>query len=175
MPGGQEPSVAAGETGCPRAIRLAGMLSIISGSVLLFNTAVSFLLSAAVFAWVGPGRAVGIAPLALVTGLLCLYSGKRIRRRQATTASSLGIISFICGLLNIAFATHLAAVLLVVGQNDLLHYGGGEYWYRHLEDRNWAFLVGGVSVIAGIGLIMAGGLALFGREQYQAWRRQQEG
>jgi hypothetical protein len=162
----------------PRIIRLSGVLALICSSLLLLNAAVSGWLTVATFVWAGPSAGGCAAPLAGCTGLLCFILGKLLVRGRSTSASHLGIVAILSGLLDVGWGVLLDTILLTKDQSDLLFFdlplpllSGGAFWYRHLEDRNWAVILGSLGLIAGVGLITAGMLALAGRKRYQQWRR----
>jgi hypothetical protein len=171
--GGREPQVA-DEAQFPAPIRVAGLLSRIFAGLLLLNAGVSSLLTCAMFAWIGPPAGGFIMPLGFLTGLACFIGGGKIMRGKAQNTSGHGISAIICGLLNLGFGTLLVAVLLAADAKDLLFSFGGLFYYSgRAQSRNWALFIGGVSIVAGMGLITGGVLAWSGRRAYQLWRESQ--
>ncbi len=162
----------------PRLIRTAGIIWIIFGSLILINTVVNFALvgaaarenaaagaNAADGAKViggGCGSFVGIA-----FGIAFLFVGTQSVNGTAKDTLGNGIGSIVIGLLNAG----LGAVALL----------GGLALFTAIAQKNAGpgadqaaliiTITGGVGLLCGLGLILAGVLALMGRADYKAFRR----
>jgi hypothetical protein len=149
----------------PAVLRLAGWLAIFSACLLFLNVGATLLLVGATFGGGSGGNTVVAgAPLNGITGLVSLLLGIRIVRGKPANFWVHGVLFFALALLNCGFG-----ILIVTG----VHTGGEPpydgFWYRHESSKIWAMSLGGVSVLAGFGLLIAGALALLGWKKCQEW------
>jgi hypothetical protein len=163
-PSGAQESPSADETRLLSAICRAGVLSFISASILLVQTVVTFLMLLDI-ASAGPRVAILAIPLSGLTGLACLIRGVQLVRVTVVNIEFYGILLIVSGFLNCGFGTLLFFALHVGGDHDMFY-----CWHEH--DRVHAMLLGGVSFLAGIGLLAGGVLAWRNRREYQLWREE---
>jgi hypothetical protein len=130
---------------------------IVFGSLILLNAAINLLLTFGMSAGGGAQAAGGVCPvlIGVLFGAVFIHVGVQSVQGTAKDTLGNGIGSIIFALLNGGFG-----VLLMVGAVAV----GGTAGLI-------AALLGGVSLLGGIGLLAAGVLALVGREEYKAWRR----
>ncbi len=136
----------------PKPVSVAGVLWIVFGAITLLNVAVGLLLVAAVAGGFGElgARGTGMvcgAVLSALFGAVFIHVGVQSVRGTARDTLGNGIGSIIFGLLQ------LAVGVLKMIQADAI--------------------VGSIGLLSGVGLLVAGVLALVGRDKYKAWRRSQ--
>jgi hypothetical protein len=147
---GQQEPRPADEVQLPGVVRLSGWLSIVSACLLLLNVAATCLLVAATFGGGSAGNTVCAgAPLNGFTGLVSLLAGMWIIRGTAANSWAHGILFLFFGLLNSGFG-----ILVVTAVHTGGHPPYDGFWYRHEYSKNWAMSLGGVSVLAGFGLLI---------------------
>jgi hypothetical protein len=149
----------------PLLVRIAGIIWIVFGCVILLNAAVSLLVSLGQAAPRGgaeaAGRATGsmcgVAVILLFGGAFILVGVQSIRGTAKDTLGN-GIGSIVFGFLNLG-----CGLMLMLGGAMA---GGGA---------GVVILIGSaISLLAGVGLLAAGVLALIGRDAYKTWRRAQK-
>jgi hypothetical protein len=148
------------ETPFPSSVRAAGVIWIVIGALILFNAAVQLLVTVASASTPQGGGAYAVGGMCVVIllalfGAAFIFVGVQTARGTAQDTLGNAIGSIIFGLLN----GGSGIVFIASG----LTRGGGA----------GAVLViaGLVSAIATIALVVAGIVALMGRENYKAWRR----
>jgi hypothetical protein len=138
------------KTSCPQTILLAGWVWIIFGAVGLLNTGANLMLSLSRDS--NQGAEVCPAILGLLFALVFIHVGVQSLGGKAKDTLGNGIGSIVFGLLNGFFGVALLN--------------------RALTGRDVVSgIIGGVCLLAALGLITAGGLALAGRNEYKAWRQ----
>jgi hypothetical protein len=144
----------------PRAVHIAGVIWIIFGSLILLNAAINLLLTVGMAAGDGAQAAGGGSPvwIGVLVGAVFIHVGVQSTRGTAKDTLGNGIGSLIFGLLNGGFGAFLIVGAIAAGGIAGLI----------------AAIFGGISLLGGIGLLVAGVLALVGREEYKAWRRAQK-
>jgi hypothetical protein len=150
--------LALGEPAFPKLVRVAGVIWIVFGCLLLVNGGISLLLSYAADPGKDllPGQRMELAAYVLaVFGLAFLLVGWQSTQGTAKDTLGNGIGSIGIGLVNGA-----GGALIVLGALS-----------RGVQLQA---LVGGFCFLAGLGLLVAGALALMGRDQYKAWRLAQK-
>ena len=145
----------------PRMVQTAGVIWIVFGSLILLNGTVNLLLSFTMKEQVGgaesTGRMCGVL-LILLFGAVFIHVGVQSVRGTARDTLGNGIGSVIFALL----AGGVGAVMLVAG------FALGELALLI------AVIAGGIYLLAGLGLLAAGVMALAGREEYKAWKQSQQ-
>ena len=143
----------------PRAVQIAGIIWIVIGSLILLNAAAGLLLT---FGTVGGGadRAGGVCPMLIGVLFAAVFLHVGIQSTRGTAKDTLGngIGSILFGLPNAGFGVILIGGAAVAGRPVGLI----------------LVLLGIVCLLAAVGLLAAGVLALVGRQQYKAWRRAQK-
>jgi hypothetical protein len=140
----------------PLTVYLAGLIWTIFGGLILVNAAVNLLLILAMAAaWSADAMGeIWPAVVSMVIGAAFVYVGLQTVRGQAKDTLVSGIGSMIFAVLNGGFGAFLLAGPLAIAERA----------------RMVAAILGGVSLVGGIGLLAAGVLALVGRRGYKAWR-----
>ncbi len=160
------------ETPFPQKVKIAGIIWITVGCLILVNLVASLLLNFVVAASAGPeaaGKAVGggICP-ALVIGLFgaaFLHVGIQSIRGVARDTLGNAIGSLVFALIEFGFAAALGAAAVYMNANQNAQRGPALVV---------AAFVGMVaSAIFGLMLFAAGILALAGRSQYKLWRKEE--
>ena len=152
----------------PKLVRTAGIIWIIFGCLIFANAAINLAISGtgggANFAGVGCGVLFGIA---------FLYVGMQSIKGTATDTLGNSVGSIIIGVLNagVGVVGLLAGLALyaMLSQGNVPVQPTGPQVTPQLA--LMACIGGGVSLISGAGLIVAGTLALMGRADYKAYRR----
>lgn len=145
----------------PTTARIAGILWIIFGGLFLLNVLVllRFMLRVAGGDFAVPGMACGGLIIGLFGGGF-IFMGVQTVRGTARDTLDRGIGSIIFSLLNFGWGAVNAGggeLLATIGLR-----GGGE------------MLATGIGLLAGVGFLMAGVLALLGRGDYKTWRKAQK-
>lgn len=143
----------------PRTVHIAGVIWIVFGSLILVNAAINLLLTFGMAAGGGAQAAGGMSSvlIGVLVGAVFIHVGVQSTRGTAKDTLGNGIGSIIFGLLNGGLgALLLVGAVAAEGTAGLI-----------------AGILGGVSILGGIGLLAAGVLALVVREEYRAWRRAQ--
>lgn len=166
---GEREARATGAEQFPSTVRQSGRLAVAFGCLLLLNAAAGLLLTAALFAWVGPEAAFLSVPLSFFTGVLSVAGGLRVMRGKESSASAHAVKAVIYGVVNIAFGALFVGVLLAADIQDLRHFRGGWFYYTRPECRYWALLIAFGNLASGIGLAAGGVLAWRCRREYQRW------
>jgi hypothetical protein len=157
--GGQDQPPADGPE-YPKVVRIAGVIWIVFGSLILLNSAVNLLVTFSTAAGGGAqtGDRVFVALLAMLIGAVFIHAGLQSTRGTAkdTLGNGIGSIIF-AGLIGGAGVLLLLGSLVVGGTVGLI-----------------GAVLGGINLLNGVGLLAAGVLALLGRHAYKAWRRAQQ-
>jgi hypothetical protein len=145
----------------PTTVRIAGIVWIVFGGLILLSAAANLLLSFGMPAKSGAegaGRAAGgicTVLLLVVFGAVFVHVGIQSIRGTAKDTLGNGMGSIVFGLLNLGYGVMLLGVGVAAG--------------------GMATVIGvlglAVGFSAGVGLLAAGVLALVGRQDYKAWRR----
>ena len=153
----------------PRLVRTAGIIWIVFGSMLLINAVVSLGASgAAVRAGenTGGGSCGGVVGIGF--GIAFIIVGWQSLKGTAKDTLGNGVGSIIIGAL---YAVG-GAVVLVLGLGMYTLISQGKATAPNVDQAALLVTVsGGVLLLSGLGLILAGVLALMGRADYKAYRR----
>jgi hypothetical protein len=145
----------------PSLVWCAGVIWILFGCLMLINAGCQVVLTAMNTAAAGqqanasnPG-ATGAPFCGALFGIAFLFVGAQTVKGTAKDTLGNGIGSLVFGvLIGSVGALLVVAALALTGALSLI-----------------LLIAGGINVFAGVGLLVAGILALAGREQYKAWRR----
>ena len=147
----------------PVPVRIAGVIWIVFGGLIVMGAALTLLtsLSRPQVPNAGAQTAGNVCQglFQLLIGAAFLFVGVQTVKGTAKDTLGNAIGSIILGALNGGFG-----FVLVLGALALA--GGGM--------AALAVVLGGISVLAGLGLITAGVLALVGRKEYRAWKQAQK-
>jgi hypothetical protein len=153
----------------PKLVSTAGIIWIVFGSILLINAVVNLGLSGAtVRAGENPsgGPCGGIVGIGF--GIAFVFVGMQSVKGTAKDTLGNGIGSIIIGAL---YATG-GAVVLVLGLGMYALISQGKATAPNADQAALIVTVtGGVLLVSGLGLILAGTLALMGRADYKEYRR----
>ena len=151
----------------PKLVRTAGIIWIVFGCVILINAAVNFAIAGAA----GGANAVGGGCGSFVGigfGIAFIFVGVQSVKGTATDTLGNGIGSLVIGALYTAGGGRV--LVLGLGMYALISQGKA-----NAPNADQAALIvtisGGVLLLSGLGLILAGTLALMGRADYKAYRR----
>jgi hypothetical protein len=150
----------------PPMVRIAGIVWIIFGCLIVLNAILSVVVAVASSAQketATTGTPAGASAAGNVCGGVCLvlfgavfiHVGLQSIRGTAKDTLGNGIGSIVLGLLNLGWG-----VLILVGAAVV---GGAA--------RAVGLIVGVIGILGGLGLLAAGVLALVGRVDYRAWRQ----
>jgi hypothetical protein len=145
------------ESECPSGVKIAATVWIVIGSIILLNGLASLLLSFATAAE-GPGGPIGGfcgLLLAALFGGVFIHVGLQSLQGTARDTLGNGVGSIIIGFLNLGGGVMVALAGLAAGGPALVV----------------GMITGIISLLGGIGLVVAGILALANRTQYKAWRK----
>jgi hypothetical protein len=144
----------------PRSVLAAGVFWIVLGSLIVLNAAANVALSLAVGVVNQGNQAAGACPAVCSSlfGIAFLFVGVQSVKGTARDTLGNGIGSIGIGVLNLGFGGIMIALAL----------SGPAQPQAALV----AWIAGGVSIFAGLGLVGAGVLALVGRTGYRVWREE---
>jgi hypothetical protein len=152
----------------PTTVRIAGIIWIVIGCVIVLNALATLGLAAAVQRPANPGQAPDAgtgacgAFLPLLFGAAFVFVGQQSVRGTAKDTLGNAIGSIVLGI-----APLLCGVSFLVG--------AGFLGVNVPPDMRVVFaIIGAVNILTGIGLLSAGALALVGRAEYREWQRWQK-
>jgi hypothetical protein len=153
-----EPS--GGQVTYPQSVKTAGVIWIIFGCLILLNAAVNLWVTMSQAALRGGPAPAGLGAVVIgaLFGAVFIHVGNQSTKGTARDTLGNGIGSLVFALLNGAYGVMLVMVGLAgmaIGAPMAIV----------------VLAVGGVGILAGVGLLAAGVLALVGRAEYIAWRR----
>jgi hypothetical protein len=160
----------------PKLIRAAGIIWIVSCCLILLNAAVNIVIVVAFSGAVGGPHVIeGVSGSNAGTlfAVLFIFVGAQIGKGTPTDTLGIGIASIILGVLNAG----VGILALLIGLNRLAFYvmlTPQEQVNDIAPSANAALVLcigGGVSTLCGLGLILAGVLALMGRADYKTYRQ----
>jgi hypothetical protein len=147
---------------CPSGVRAAARIWTIMGVLQLLTLAFVLVVTLG-----GPASAQKAAPhvtqvlLGVLFGVVLLMAGRQTKRGTATDTMGNGVGSLLIGLLNLAYAYMLSKALADASSLP--------------EPVVLASMVGAaVGGLGGLALVVAGALAISGRDDYRAWRQGRE-
>jgi hypothetical protein len=149
----------------PGTVRIAGIIWIVIGGLILLNAVANLIITSALAAGQNPGAAAagGSCPAVVgaLIGLAFIFVGQQSVRGTARDTLGNGIGSLGIG-------------LLVSGVGVLAVLGGAAVAGQQAGQQGMILLIIGiVNLFGGIGLLTAGLLALIGRGRYREWKRSQ--
>jgi hypothetical protein len=139
----------------PTTVMAAGVIWVVFGCLILVNMAVNLALTA------GKAQAPGgvcTGWLAILFGAGFIHVGVQSIRGTARDTLGNGIGSIIFALLNGGIGALLVLAAAALGGADALG----------------PAIIGAINLLSSIGLLVAGVLALVGREDYKAWRQSEK-
>jgi len=139
---------AIGRVEIPTSVRIAGIVWIVFGALILVNPVINLLAGGG-----GGGDMVAVL-IVILFGAVFINVGVQSLRGTAADTLGNGIGSIIFGVLNAGYGAMIFVGAAVGGLPMAL-----------------AVVIGGISILGGIGLLTAGVLALVGRQDYKAWRQ----
>jgi len=175
-----EDDIALPQSRYPKAVYAAGVIWIVIGALILLNAAVNLVVGltqmGAVPAVKGPGipqgpgpaqgppggavATTGVCPavMGLLFGVAFVHAGLQSTKGTARDTLGNAIGSIIIALLNGGFGV----IVLLAGLAGMAVAHAAGFIL---------IVIGLISILAGVGLFVAGILALIGRQEYKAWRQ----
>src|SRR5579862_2628329 len=156
----------------PTSVRIAGIVWIVFGSIIILNAIVSAGLTAGAGGANGANAAGGAcgAIIPLLIGIAFIFVGQQTLRGTArdTLGNAIGSLVLGIGPLVCGFLAIIGGVALA---NAPAKVPAGEAANIAAIEPGVLMVLGVVNILSGFGLLTAGALALIGRAEYREWRR----
>ena len=147
----------------PKLVRTAGIIWIVFGALICINAVVNLGIAGA------GGSNAGSGACSILFGVAFIFVGWQSLKGTAKDTLGNGIGSIVIGILNTGIGALVFIGGLALSAGVVPAQAGGQPLPN--QAALLITIIGGISIVCGLGLILAGVLALMGRAEYKAYRQ----